>query len=130
MPARPGISRSNTYQNERSLGANLSRTTSGTSTPLRDAAPQMNVGSLRGQLRPTGSNRAPAMDVFADHDGDNTSSSDTPDRSTSPATSYGSLSRTNTAPNVAVGKKAPPPPPPSRAKKPAPPVPMRREVGY
>lgn len=130
MP-RPGISRSNTYQNERNLGANLSRTTSGTSTPLREAPPpQMNVGSLRGQLRPTGSSRASAMDVFADHDGDDTGSSDTPDRSTSPATSYGSLSRTNTAPSVAIGKKAPPPPPPSRAKKPAPPVPMRREVGY
>lgn len=131
MPSRPGISRSNTYQNERNLGANLSRTTSGTSTPLREAPPpQMNVGSLRGQLRPTGSSRASAMDVFADHDGDDTGSSDTADRSTSPATSYGSLSRTNTAPSVAIGKKAPPPPPPSRAKKPAPPVPMRREVGY
>ncbi|KAG8159155.1 hypothetical protein KVR01_010816 [Diaporthe batatas] len=131
VPIRPGISRSNTYQNERNLGANLSRTTSGTSTPLREAPPpQMNVGSLRGQLRPTGSSRASAMDVFADHDGDDTGSSDTADRSTSPATSYGSLSRTNTAPSVAIGKKAPPPPPPSRAKKPAPPPPVRREVGY
>lgn len=131
MSSRPGISRSNTYQNERNLGANLSRTTSGTSTPLREAPPpQMNVGSLRGQLRPTGSSRASAMDVFADHDGDDTGSSDTADRSTSPATSYGSLSRTNTAPSLATGKKAPPPPPPSRAKKPAPPVPVRREVGY
>lgn len=134
-PARPSVSRVNTYQSERSLGASLNRTTSATSasTPLSQAPPPINVGSLRGQLRSTGSNRASAMDAFADHDGDDTGSSDSPDwaeRSASPATSYGSLSRTSTA-GTGIAKKAPPPPPPSRAKKPPPPVPVRRgEVGY
>lgn len=123
-PARPGVSRSNTYQSERSLGASLSRTTSATSTPLNAAPPpQANFHSLRGQLRPTG--RTSAMDVFADHDDD--TSSDTPPRSASPATSYGSSNRG--AYGATVGKKAPPPPP-SRAKKPPPPVPVRREVEY
>lgn len=122
-PPRPGVSRSNTYQSERSLGASLSRTTSATSTPLNVAPPPQNFHSLRGQLRPTG--RTSAMDVFADHDDD--TSSDTPPRSTSPATSYASSNRG--AAGATVGKKAPPPPP-SRAKKPPPPVPARREVGY
>lgn len=122
---RPVVSRSNTYQSERSLGASLSRTTSATSTPLSVAPPpQANFSSLRGQLRPTA--RTSAMDVFADHDDD--TSSDTPPRSASPATSYGSSNRSGAfAPTT--GKKAPPPPP-SRAKKPPPPVPVRREVGY
>lgn len=124
-PARPGMSRSNTYQSERSLGASLSRTTSATSTPLSVAPPpQASISSLRGQLRPTA--RPSAMDVFADHDDD--TSSDTPPRSSSPATSYGSSNRSGAAAPV-TGKKAPPPPP-SRAKKPPPPVPVRREVGY
>lgn len=122
---RPSVARSNTYQSERSLGASLSRTTSATSTPLSVAPPpQANFSSLRGQLRPTA--RTSAMDVFADHDDD--TSSDTPPRSASPATSYGSSNRSG-AYNTATGKKAPPPPP-SRAKKPPPPVPVRREVGY
>ncbi|KAK7731544.1 hypothetical protein SLS53_008784 [Cytospora paraplurivora] len=131
MPARPGISRINTSQGERSLGASLSRTTSATTTPTPlSAPPPMNVGSLRGQLRPTGNGRASAMDVFADRDGDDTGGSDSPDwAGSSPATSYGSLSRTSTAGTGGI-KKAPPPPPPSRTKKPAPPVPIRREVGY
>ncbi|KUI57284.1 hypothetical protein VP1G_04624 [Cytospora mali] len=137
MPARPSLSRVNTcnLQSERTLGASLARTTSATSTstPLNQAPPPMNVGSLRGQLRPTGSNRAGAMDVFGDNDGDDTGSSDSPDYaggSASPATSYGSLSRTSTAGTGGMIKKGPPPPPPSRTKKPAPPVPVRREVGY
>lgn len=145
MPAvRPGVSRINTQplQSERTLGASLNRTTSGTSTPLGGgqagqalaaAAPPLNVGSLRGQLRPTGGGggRAAAVDVFGDNDADDTGSSGgSPDFAPSPATSYGSLSRTSTAASGVMGKKAPPPPPPSRAKKPAPPVPVRREVGY
>lgn len=124
---RPGVSRSNTYQSERSLGASLSRTTSATSTPLNSAPPPQNFHSLRGQLRPTG--RTSAMDVFADHDDDNTSS-DTPPRSASPATSYGSSNRGAYGANGAISGKKAPPPPPSRAKKPPPPVPVRREVGY
>ena len=73
-------------------------------------------------------------DCFAD-DASTASGSGSPDigdRSLSPATSYGSLSRTTT--NGTTGKKAPPPPPPvNRAKKPAPPpVPSRKpsNLGY
>lgn len=65
-------------------------------------------------------------DIFADDD--STSGSGSPDygdRSLSPATSYGSLGRSSG------GKKAPPPPPPvNRAKKPAPPVPARKDFAY
>lgn len=122
---RPGISRAGTHQSERSLGASLSRTSTA-STPLSVAAPpQTNISSLRGQLRPTA--RPSAMDVFGDDD--DTASSDTAPGSTSPATSYGSSSRTNVSANGAsIGAKKAPPPPPSRAKKPAPPVPIRRQV--
>ncbi|CAJ2510510.1 Uu.00g133190.m01.CDS01 [Anthostomella pinea] len=96
-----------------------------------------NVGSLRNNLRPVGriqTNQNLRPDCFAD-DYDTTTSSGSPeyDRSESPATSYGSLSRT--ASNIGLGatgsgKKAPPPPPPSRAKKPAPPIPAKREMAY
>lgn len=72
-----------------------------------------------------------ADDCFAD-DASTASGSGSPDigdRSLSPATSYGSLSRSTGH----VAKKAPPPPPPvNRAKKPAPPpVPTRKaNLGY
>ena len=81
-------------------------------------------------------------DVFADRDDDTGSGSGSPNdwadqRSVSPATSFGSLSRstsnlaiTQTVSNGGGGRKAPPPPPPSRSKKPPPPVPAKREVGY
>lgn len=80
-------------------------------------------------------------DVFADRAADDDTASESgggsPDWAgrSSAATSVGSLSRTSSNGLVAggsvVGKKAPPPPPPSRAKKPAPPVPVRRgELGY
>ncbi|KAI0517428.1 BAR-domain-containing protein [Xylaria bambusicola] len=99
-----------------------------------------NVGSLRSNLRPvsriqTTQNLSP--DCFGD-DYDTATSSGSPDydRSDSPATSYGSLSRTtsNTAlrptPAPTTAKKAPPPPPPSRSKKPPPPIPAKRDVSY
>ena len=100
------------------------------------------VGSLRGQLRPISriSTTRDRDDIFGDRDDDTASGSGSPEwgeRSASPATSYGSLSRStsnlmiNNAPPVASGtRKAPPPPPPSRSKKPPPPVPAKREVGY
>lgn len=139
--ARPTISRANTYgsmngdrgsQQNHHLGASLSRTPSNTMTPLSVAPPpshNVNVSSLRGQLRPTGGPRPSAMDVFADDD--DTASSDTPPGSASPATSYGSSTRGGAGGSTSalVGKKAPPPPP-SRAKKPPPPVPNRREREY
>lgn len=102
-------------------------------------APPPNMGSLRNNLRPVNriqTNQNLSPDVFVD-EYDTATSSGSPeyDRSESPATSYGSLSRTasnNGLRNTGAGtvKKAPPPPPPSRAKKPAPPVPARREMGY
>ncbi|GAP92774.1 putative bar domain-containing protein [Rosellinia necatrix] len=102
-----------------------------------------NVGSLRGNLRPIGriqTSQNLSPDGYGD-DYDTATSSGSPeyDRSESPATSYGSLSRTTsnnalrhvaTAPTGSV-KKAPPPPPPSRSKKPPPPpIPAKRDVSY
>ncbi|KAI1749684.1 BAR domain-containing protein [Xylaria castorea] len=102
------------------------------------------VGSLRNNLRPVGriqTNQNLSPDGLGD-DYDTPTSSGSPeyDRSESPATSYGSLSRTTSnnalRPTISATsttgsvKKAPPPPPPSRAKKPPPPVPARRDVAY
>lgn len=103
-------------------------------------APPPNVGSLRNNLRPVNriqTNQNLSPDAYAD-EYDTATSSGSPeyDRSESPATSYGSLSRSTSnnglrsAATVPTTKKAPPPPPPSRSKKPPPPVPARREMGY
>lgn len=100
------------------------------------------VGSLRSNLRPTGISRIQTNnqnlrpDVFGDEYDTATSGSPEYDRSESPATSYGSLSRTTS--NNALRqtmtqgsiRKAPPPPPPSRSKKPPPPLPAKRDVTY
>ncbi|KAK3685299.1 hypothetical protein B0T22DRAFT_214169 [Podospora appendiculata] len=144
-PHRPVISRASTFQGGASLDRErIGGRISGTTTPNSSYAVNQNVpnvGNLRGQLRPVNRIVTSRDDVFQDRD-DDTSDSGSPDwgnRSASPATSYGSLSRTTS--NVAVSssinnsntlgsRKAPPPPPPSRAKKPAPPVPARREMGY
>ena len=123
--ARPSYGRSATFQGPSTLERRLS------------GAPQVaNVGVLRNQLRPVSRivTTTHRDDVFADrYDDDNTTStgsgSGSPewgDRSASPATSFGSLSRSTS--NIA--RKAPPPPPPSRSKKPPPPIPAKREVGY
>jgi hypothetical protein len=141
-PVRPIISRASTFQGGASLDRErIGSRTSGVSPPSSSYGVNQNipnVGSLRGQLRPVSKIVTTRDDVFADRDDDTTDGSGSPDnwghRSTSPATSLGSLSRTSS--NVAVNsnglgsRKAPPPPPPSRSKKPAPPVPARREVGY
>ncbi|KAK7434557.1 hypothetical protein CaCOL14_011163 [Colletotrichum acutatum] len=119
---RPSISRSQTFQ-----GPAATDRRSMAATPPVPAV--SHIGSLRGNLRPTG--RPMASDVFADDDHTTISGSGSPewnDRSASPATSMGS-SLTRSTSNLQA-KKAPPPPPPSRAKKPAPPVPAKREVGY
>lgn len=148
LPARPSIGRANTFQGgasvdrERGAGSGYA---SGTTTPNGSVYGVSNVGSLRGQLRPAGGRAGSTRldDVFADRDDDTGSGSRSPNdwadrRSVSPATSFGSLSRSTS--NLAIshsvsnvsngGRKAPPPPPPSRSKKPPPPVPARREVGY
>lgn len=97
------------------------------------------VGSLRNKLRPVSriqTNQSLNPDIFGE-DYDTATSSGSPEYE-SPATSYGSLSRTTsnnalrhvlTAP-TGTTKKAPPPPPPSRSKKPPPPVPAKRDVAY
>jgi hypothetical protein len=116
------------------------------------ASNYQNVGSLRGNLRPasranTVASRASTQDhgqedVFADRGEDTASSSgdgaDWGERSASPATSFGSMNHstgnlTGGVPTPLTGaasgfRKAPPPPPPSRAKKPAPPLPVKREI--
>jgi len=141
-PVRPSISKSNSFQG----GATLDRErigsrTSGVSPPSSSYSTNQNfasVSALRGQLRPVSRIVTSREDVFADRDDDTTDGSGSPDnwghRSTSPATSLGSLSRTSS--NVGGNsnglgtRKAPPPPPPSRSKKPAPPIPARREIAY
>ncbi|KAK4141243.1 uncharacterized protein C8A04DRAFT_39271 [Dichotomopilus funicola] len=151
IPTRPSISRTNTTGASFQGGATLARergtsVSSGTGTPTPMTS--TNISSLRGQLRPV--SRAPpprdsGVNVFADNDfsDDSASASDTGSPGRSMASSTTSLSRTsshtNYAPSSGNGfglggfgsvKKAPPPPPPSRSKKPAPPVPARRELGY
>lgn len=125
-PARPSFGRSQTYQG----ASNQERRAS--------AIPSMpSISALRSQNNSRPASRfstaqASREDVFADdYDDESPSGSGSPSwggRSTSPATSMGSLTRSTS--NLA--KKAPPPPPPCRSKKPAPPVPPKRatEVGY
>lgn len=152
LPTRPPIGRVNTFQGGASIDRDRrisSGRASGISTPnsLHGGYGVSNVASLRGQLKPVGrittnQQRIGEENVFADRDDDTASGSGSPnewgERSASPATSYGSLSRSNSNVGMAGAcngmgqqrKAPPPPPPPSRAKKPAPPVPVRREVGY
>lgn len=144
-PARPGISRSSTYGvgSDPSMGRQSSYRDPPPPPPdnLQRAKttlpPPSNVGSLRNNLRPV--NRVStnqsnsSQDVFGDGY-DTNASSGSPDyeRSESPATSYGSLSRTTSNNGLTAmtnGRKAPPPPP-SRAKKPPPPIPAKRDLTY
>lgn len=138
--ARPAIGRVNSFQGGASLERErIGSRIPGSSTPSSTYAVNQsipNVGALRGQLRPVSRIMTTRDDVFADRDGDATSDTGSPDwgnRSTSPDTSIGSLSRTSSNSAAVNGtglglRKAPPPPPPSRSKKPPPPVPARREV--
>ncbi|KAI0003575.1 BAR-domain-containing protein [Xylariaceae sp. FL0662B] len=99
-----------------------------------NTVPSPNVSALRNNLRPVSriqTNQNLSPDIYND-DCDTTTSSGSPeyDRSESPATSYGSLSRSTSNTGLRTTgavKKAPPPPPPSRAKKPAPPIPAKRD---
>lgn len=140
LPARPIIGRANTFQGgtsiDRERGGNSGRV-SGTTTPNGSAYGISNMGALRGGLRPVGRISTRQDDIFADRDDDTGSGSGSPNewgdhRSASPATSFGSLTRStsNLAMSGSGSRKAPPPPPPSRSKKPPPPVPAKREVGY
>ncbi len=147
---RPPIGKSSaSFQGGATLDRERGRVTSGSATPTPAIT---NVGTLRGQLRPVSrivTSPPPAArgeDVFADGDDDTASdeggSPGWGRGSASSTTSVGSLTRSTSNGVYGTGsggggyggggvvKKAPPPPPPSRAKKPAPPVPVRREVGY
>lgn len=146
-PARPAIGRANSYQPGSNGSAASSQPPNSFSTynnPLAVSGSAAAVTSLRTGLRPVGriqtTNGHPnSGNVFADDNDDTSggSGSGSPEwgeRSASPATSFGSLSRSTS--NVAMSsggtvRKAPPPPPPNRNKKPPPPVPApRRESNY
>ncbi|KAK4226415.1 hypothetical protein QBC38DRAFT_444663 [Podospora fimiseda] len=135
-PTRIGISKVSTFQGGASLErerGNVGRISSANTTSSSNYGVNQNipnVGALRGQLRPVSRIVTSRDDVFGDRgeDTDDTGSPDWCNRSTSPATSVGSLTRITS--QTTTIKKAPPPPPPSRSKKPAPPVPARREIAY
>ncbi|CAK7216108.1 hypothetical protein SBRCBS47491_002720 [Sporothrix bragantina] len=146
-PARPSIGRANSYQPS-SGNTNAPPTTYSTfNNNLNTSSGSAAITSLRTGLRPVGRIQTTnghghnnGGNVFADDNDDTASGSGSGspewgERSASPATSFGSLSRSTS--NVAMsgnggtGRKAPPPPPPNRAKKPPPPVPApRRESNY
>ena len=111
QPPRPSVNRATTYE-----GRILSQSSlRGPPAPLSRIATDSGAYGSRND------------DIFAD-DASTASGSGSPDwtgRSASPATSYGSLSRTSSS--MALKKAPPPPPPVNRARKPAPPVPARRE---
>ena len=121
--------------------------------PLQPARPSANrATTFDGRLAPTALSYAPPMphnplsriqtdrgtygtrggdDIFNDDRSSNsgTGSPEHTERSASPATSYGSLSRSASA--VALKKAPPPPPPASRSKRPPPPPPARKcSLGY
>jgi hypothetical protein len=139
---RPKVSRASTYGGERGQ-AQPAAYREAPRPPIPEISLRKtptvppNVSSIRNNLRPVSriqTSQCLSPDVFGD-EYDTATSSGSPeyDRSESPATSYGSLSRTtsnNALRSSTTGaiKKVPPPPPPSRAKKPAPPIPVRRDV--
>ncbi|KAI3325286.1 BAR-domain-containing protein [Xylariaceae sp. AK1471] len=144
---RPGINRASTYGGIDSTPSQQSTYREPPPPPVPEISLRKtttvppNVGSLRNNLRPITriqtNNQNLSPDCFGD-EYDTATSSGSPeyDRSESPATSYGSLSRTtsNSAlrSTMTTGsvRKAPPPPPPSRAKKPPPPIPAKRDTAY
>lgn len=119
QPPRPSIARASTFDG-RSAG---SQATPLANFNLRPTGAPLSRVATDGSAYSRGND-----DVFGDDISSTRSGSpDWGDRSASPATSYGSMSRSTSA----LGKKAPPPPPVNRAKKPPPPPPARREnFGY
>jgi hypothetical protein len=155
-PAMARASTYQVSDRERDGGRLLSGRYSGTTTPSSPsvAARESYFGNqpaiARGQLRPVSrantalsrtSSRNQREDVFADHGEDTASSSgdggEWGERSASPATSFGSMNHSTgnlmggvVTPLTGLSgvRKAPPPPPPSRAKKPAPALPVKRDI--
>lgn len=126
---RPGMgSRASTFQGPTSIYRESP--ISATSALSRQNSNFSGVADARNTLRPIqriDTRERERGDVFGDPSDDSTLNSASPDRSygarsISPATSHGSGDMINRAGNA---RKAPPPPP-SRAKKPAPPLPMKR----
>lgn len=116
QPPRPSIARASTFE--------------GRSSPMATPVANLRVpGASLTRVATDSGHYSRSDDVFSD-EVSTPSRSGSPewggDRSTSPATSYGSMSRSTSA----LSKK-PPPPPVNRAKKPPPPPPSRREnLGY
>ena len=141
-PARPVIGRSNTLQ-PGSANTSAPPTTYSTYNNINVSPGASAIASLRTGLRPVGrtqtTNGHGNGNNYGEENDDTASGSGSGspewnERSASPATSYGSLSRSTS--NVAMGgnssvagRKAPPPPPPIRSKKPPIPAP-RRESNY
>lgn len=126
QPPRPSMARASTFEGRTS---NFEPRTSTPQASLRPVgAPLARVATIDSSAY-NGRERD-GNDVFSD-DTSTPSRSASPDgwghRSASPATSYGSISRSTSA----LGNKKAPPPPVNRAKKPPPPPPARREnLGY
>jgi hypothetical protein len=121
-PQRPTNSRSPTFQGPISIQRE--------GTPVLNRMNNLEVGTMRSQLRPSSRTNTGA-DIFGDRSDDSTLNSGSPDRSygarsVSPATSHGSGASRSAILSLTNGRKNPPPPPPSRAKKPPPPPPMKR----
>ncbi|KAI5468109.1 hypothetical protein BGZ63DRAFT_346128 [Mariannaea sp. PMI_226] len=119
QPPRPSITRASTFDGRSAFP----QATPLVSVNLRPTGAPLSRVATDGSAYSRGGD-----DIFCD-DISTTSRSGSPDwgdRSASPATSYGSMSRSTSA----LAKK-PPPPPVNRAKKPPPPPPARREnIGY
>ncbi|KAI2643732.1 BAR-domain-containing protein [Xylaria nigripes] len=131
--SRPGINRAVTHREP--LPTSVPEIAIRHTSTIPPSVIPSNVGTARNNLRPI--SKSPANQKLNpegdDYDAATSSGSPEYERSESPPTSYGSLSRPASnnalrAASLAGGaRKAPPPPPPSRAKKPAPPIPAKRD---
>jgi hypothetical protein len=128
--ARPGLSRTPTFEGPTQLRQDQSPV----ATQWIQRTTSENLTNRRNSVQPLGG-RFP-VDPYADSEASSYGRS-SPERmyggrSSSPATSHGSVASRRpsaTALNSGLTKKAPPPPPPSRAKKPPPPPPpMKRSL--
>ncbi|CAK7567121.1 MAG: hypothetical protein SEPTF4163_005083 [Sporothrix epigloea] len=141
--ARPSVGRARSYQPSSGTSSAAPTTYSTYNGNLSVVSSAAAATSLRTGLRPIGRVQTHSGighsngNVFADDNDDTASGSsgsspEWGERSASPATGFGSVSRSTSSLAVgSTGRKAPPPPPPNRAKKPPPPVPApRRESSY
>lgn len=137
--SRPLLSRVTTFEGPSRLNRDSSRDSSPFTRPSISRVPTDSalLVSNKAQLRPIRTNTRNA-DVFGDPSDevavmDSSSPDRFDERSTSPATSYGSIPSRKASWSMlegdgSIGKKAPPPPPPSRSKKAPPPPPTKRSA--